>query len=114
MKTVACSICGDFILENFISKHMKFVHTPNTSRKKISQKKEILNSYNHKNTHHIHEKNKLTCILCGVLVERGDLLNHKSIMHGEEIFQNTKGGTKKLNLYAKFVQGGIPGSSKRR
>jgi len=53
----------------------------------------------------------VTCVLCGKHIEKGGLLQHKYQVHGENKILRSPVSRRK-NVWATFVQGGLPGLGK--
>lgn len=58
-------------------------------------------------------KNNLICVLCGEIVPRGQILEHKEKMHGEAKILPSPARKKSGNIWVSVFQGGLPGLGKR-
>lgn len=57
--------------------------------------------------------NGVFCVLCGKLVERGKLLNHKQEVHNERMFVESPAQTPRSRNWIVVVSGGLPSLGKR-
>ena len=59
------------------------------------------------------------CPLCGMLIPKGQMLNHKALVHNEKMRKRTDTLLNRLigkpkSIWVGFVQGGTPGSGKKK
>jgi hypothetical protein len=53
------------------------------------------------------------CILCGVFVPKGSMLEHKEKLHGENRYSQTAGNRSRRSIWVSIFQGGLPSLGKR-
>lgn len=54
----------------------------------------------------------VTCILCGKKIPKGHLLEHKSQIHGEKMYEASPVRKSSTNNWVNVVQGGLPSLGK--
>jgi hypothetical protein len=56
----------------------------------------------------------IACVLCGALIQKGKMLEHKAKVHGEREITPSVTPTRQRNVWVQILQGGLPGLGKRR
>lgn len=56
----------------------------------------------------------LVCPLCGLVLPKGSVLEHKAVVHGEKKFSASPVRRRSPNAWVSVVGGGLPSLGKRR
>jgi hypothetical protein len=86
-------------------KHFKAVQNKPSKSRKLQNTEPIRK--------HKKQRKLLVCVLCAAELERGDLLRHKLIAHGEQMVVPSPATWRNDSKWVSIFQGGLPSLGKR-